>query len=93
MEALKELKNAIVASAASTGVASMETLHELLAEFFRSEDGKKIVDEAIENYMSSAKGIAAIESAIVAAIARRRGETVKTASTRALAGNSSPLRH
>ncbi len=71
---MEALKNAIATSAASTGVASVEKLRELIAEFFLSPEGQDLVDGAIENYMSSAKGTAAIESAIVAAMVRREGK-------------------
>ncbi len=52
-----------------TVVGSEQT--ERMAAFFATEDGSKVLYEAVKNFMSTPEGITIVENAIVAAIARR----------------------
>lgn len=44
---------------------------ERMAAFFATDEGSSVLYEAVKNYMSTPEGIAVVENAIVAAIARR----------------------
>lgn len=51
-------------------VAGPEKL-ERMAAFFATEEGSAVLYEAVKNFMSTPEGVAIVENAIVAAIARR----------------------